>query len=412
MMLFSIYQRLAALLSLAVLAVGGAFIWSWFQVREMLADYPDGLIDSQDWRLWTGSLLIAWSLLGRIPVAMLLGEAGDDGDRLKRLPGDTLETASGARLHVERTGPAEAPVLIFVHGWGLDAGVWWEARQMLSDRYQVVTYDLAGLGRSKAYKDRRYSLDRFADDLMALVSEACPRKVILVGHSIGGMTVQTFCRRYPETLGRQVVGVVLENTTHTDPMRTTALGHGLEALEPVVKPLMRLDIWLQPLAWLMNWQSYLSGSTHLAMRFGGFGTTPTKAQLEQVSRAVTRNSPAVQARGNLAMMEWGVTEDLPEMRIPALVFIGGDDIVTVPEAGELIARRMPQARTAHVSAAGHLGPIELAHQYNAAIAAFADQVFTRGARSADVVFDRAPAQGGLSEPRSPAPRTPGASAQS
>jgi pimeloyl-ACP methyl ester carboxylesterase len=389
-MLLSLYQRVAALLSLAILAIGAGFIWSWFRLRDILADYPDQLMDSQDWRLWAGGLLIAWALLGRIPVSLLLGEPGDDGDRLRRLPGEMVETQDGARLHVERTGPVDAPVLIFVHGWGLEAGVWWEARQMLSDRYQVVTYDLAGLGKSKPYRDRRYSLDRFADDLMTLVSEACPRKVVLVGHSIGGMTVQTFCRRYPETLGRQVVGVVLENTTHTDPLLTTALGEGLQSLEPIIKPLTKLDIPLQPLAWLMNWQSYLSGATHLAMRFGGFGTTPTKAQLEQVARAVTRNAPAVQARGNLAMMDWDVTADLPEMRIPALVFLGGADLVTVAQAGETIVRRMPQARPVHVRDAGHLGPLELAHEYNTAIARFADEVFTRGARSADSVQGREP----------------------
>jgi pimeloyl-ACP methyl ester carboxylesterase len=387
MILLFLLQRLAALIALAVLAAGAGFVWSWFRVREMLEAYPDNLIDSQDWRLWTGGLLIAASLLGRIPVALLLGERGDDRERLRRRPGEMLETQPGAELSVEATGPADAPVLIFVHGWGLDSRMWWEARQSLSERYQVVTYDLPGLGRSKAYHDRRYSLDRFADDLMALVSRACPRKVILVGHSIGGMTVQTFCRRYPETLGRQVVGVVLENTTHTDPLRTTALGEGLQALEPLAKVLMRLDIWLQPLVWLMNWHSYLSGGTHLIMRYAGFGTTPTKAQLEQVSRAVTRNSPAVQARGNLAMLDWGVTDDLPQMRVPALVFVGGHDLVTVAQAGETITRRMPQARSLHMGEAGHLGPIELADAYNSAIVRFADEVFTRGARSADAAAE-------------------------
>ncbi|MCR5878863.1 alpha/beta fold hydrolase [Phenylobacterium sp. J367] len=390
-MLLAIYQRVAALASLAVLALGGTLIWSWFEVREILGDD----VDAQDWRLWTGGALLAVALLGRLPTALLLGEAGDDWGRLRRDPGHLVETPDGARLYVERSGPADAPVLIFVHGWGLDSGVWWEARRALADRYQVVTYDLPGLGRSKPYRDRRYSIERMAEDLTPLIAEACPRKVILVGHSIGGMIVQTFCRRHPEMLGRQVLGVVLENTTHTDPMKTTILGRGLVVFEPLVRLVMRLDIFLQPLVWLMNWQSYLSGSTHLAMRLGGFGTTPTRAQLEQVSRAVTRNSPAVQARGNLAMMDWSVTEDLASLRVPALVFIGGSDIVTVPEAGETIARRMPDATPDHVTDAGHLGPLELAHAYNSAIERFADTVFTRGARPADAAprpYDGAPAE--------------------
>lgn len=381
-MLLSILQRVFALASLAVLALGGYLLWSGWQVHEALRPH-DGVFDTQDWRLWVGGALIAWSLLGRLPVAMMLGRRADDGSRLKRQPGFEVQTTTGAKLNVEAYGPADAPVLIFVHGWGMDAGVWWEARHMLAKRYHLLAYDLAGLGRSSQFADGRYSLEKFSDDLLEVVGRVAPRKVILVGHSIGGMIIETFCRRHPETLNRQVLGIVLENTTHTAPTRTTILGEGIHTLKPLLEVLMRLDIVLQPIVWLMNWQSYLSGSTHIAMRLGGFGTEPTKAQLNQVSLLATRNSPAVQAKGNIAMMNWSVSEDLPGVRIPALVFIGGRDLVTVASAGETIARRLPQARPVHVEEAGHMGPLELAETYNPAIAAFADEVFTRGARSAD-----------------------------
>jgi pimeloyl-ACP methyl ester carboxylesterase len=405
-MLLSLLQRLFALLSLALLAVGAYLVWSWYDLRDVLEPLPSDVFDTQDWRLWTGGALIAWSFLGRLPISLLLGRRGDDADRLKREPGLQVETPDGATLHVEIEGPQEAPVLVFVHGWGMDAGIWWEARRMLSQRFEVVVYDLAGLGRSTQPRDGRYSLERFADDLMAVVSRAGPRKVILIGHSIGGMTVLTFCRRHPEMLGRQVAGIVLENTTHIDPTRTTILGKALHAMKPLLGPLMRLDVWLQPLVWMMNWQSYLSGSTHIALRIGGFGTTPTKAQLEQMALCVTRNPPAVQAKGNLAMMRWDVTDDLPKMRIPALVFIGGRDLVTRPSAGETIAARVPEARPQRMARAGHMGPLEFAHDYNTAIAAFADDVFLQGAQSADTI--RAPEEppvgtAGRSAPGEPRP---------
>lgn len=404
-MLLSLFQRLAALVSLALLALGGWIAWDWWQAREALNVQPN-IFETDAWPLWLAAALVAWSFVGRLPMGLLLARKGDDAARMRRLPGETLETPDGARLHVERTGPADAPVLVFVHGWGLDAGIWWEARNMLSERYQVVTYDLAGLGKSKQPRDGGYSLDRFAEDLMAVVASAAPRRVILVGHSIGGMTVQTFCQRYPETLGRQVQGIVLENTTPTDPTHTTVLGEALHALEPVLKPLMHLDIWLQPLVWAMNWQSYLSGSTHLAMRFGGFGTQPTRAQLNQVSLAATRNSPAVQAKGNLAMMNWAGV-DPTELRVPALVFIGSSDIVTVPDAGESIVWKAPQARPMLMGDGGHLGPLELAAHYNSEIARFADEVFTRGAQSADRVgspsASPAEAEGMRRPPQEPRP---------
>jgi pimeloyl-ACP methyl ester carboxylesterase len=383
MILLAIIQRLMAILSLALLVAGGYLLWSWWRWREALDPSLGQDLNDQAWRLWVGGALIVFSLLGRAPLGLLLGRKGDDGGRLRRDSGAQVETPDGAVLHVESSGPEDAPVLVFVHGWGMSTASWWEARRMLAERFQVVTYDLAGLGRSKGPRDGRYSLDRFADDLMVVVSGAGRRKVVLVGHSIGGMILQTFCRRYPQALGSQVAGIVLENTTHTDPSRTTILGGALQAMKPVLSPLMRLDVWLQPLVWLMNWQSYLSGSTHLGMRLGGFGTRPTRAQLEQVSLDATRNSPAVQAKGNLAMMHWSATEDLPSIRIPALVFIGGRDLVTRPSAGETIVERLPAARPCRVERAGHMGPQECAEVYNAAISRFADEVFTRGAQYAD-----------------------------
>lgn len=401
-MLLQLCQRLAALASLAVLAVGAYLFWVWWDLHHGPAQAP--FRGEEDWRLWTALALLALSGLGRWPVLWLLARSGDDAERLKRTGGDPLlQTTTGAQLHLESSGPPDAPAIFLVHGWGLDASVWWEARQRLSRRFRVVAFDLAGLGKSKGPAKDACSLEGFADDLACVVERLSPRRAVLVGHSIGGMVLQTLCRRRPDLLGSQVVGLVLENTTYTDPSRTTILGPGIATVEPALKALMRLDIPLSPLLRLINWQSYLSGWTHVAMRFG-FGARPTRAQLEQVALCVTRNSPAVQAHGNLAMMAWDGADSLVELRAAALVFTGGRDIVTVPRAGEVIARKAPQATLLREPVAGHMGPLELADRYNGAIERFADTVFTSGAAWAD----RPPANGAAGPPvRQPGGRADG-----
>jgi pimeloyl-ACP methyl ester carboxylesterase len=271
----------------------------------------------------------------------------------------------------------------------MDATSWIDVRRRLADRYHLILWDLPGLGRSRGPPDGRYSLDRFADALTAVMDLAGRRQVILVGHSIGGMIIQTLARDHPQRFGRQVVGVVLANTTHTNPLRTTFLSTLLRPMQPLLAAMMHLDVWLSPLVWLMNWQSYLSGSTHLAMRLGGFGTQPPRDLLEQVSLLATRNSPAVQAKGDLAMMRWDATDDLWRLSAPALVFAGGRDLVTRADAGETIGRVVPHAHLHHVEAAGHMGPQECADIYNAAITTFADAAFARGARSADALMTEA-----------------------
>jgi pimeloyl-ACP methyl ester carboxylesterase len=384
MTFLAVLQRSFAILSLIILAASAYLLWTWWDMRDFaVAETPWIDPGGENWRLYLGGALLLWSFLGAVPVRFFLGRGGGDGRRMRRTPGEHLVAPDGSRLHVERDGPVDAPVLVFTHGWGMDATLWADARRQLADRYHLILWDLPGLGRSSGPKDGRYSLDRFADALGAVVDLAGRRQAILVGHSIGGMIIQTLARRQPHRMGRQIAGVVLENTTHTDPLNTTFMSQILRPMQPLFVPMMHLDVWLQPIVWAMNWQSYLSGSTHIAMRLAGFGTQPTRELLEQASLLATRNSPAVQAKGNLAMMRWDATKDLSKINAPTMVFVGGRDLVTRPDAGETIARLAPQAVLRRVDPAGHMGPQECAETYNSAISAFADSVFTRRALAAD-----------------------------
>lgn len=381
-------QRVFALLSLALLALGGWLVWSWFDLRDEI--HPT-LGESPDWRLWVGGALLAGSLLGRFLVMALMGRGSAKAHgRLERGEAARLANADGAEIHLERHGPDGAPTLVLIHGWGMDATMWRDQRDSLARRFQTLSLDLPGLGLSKGYGDGFYSLPRFADAVAEVVRAAPARPVVLVGHSIGGMILQEFAKRHPDMLGRDVAGLVLQNTTYVDPTRTTIMSGLLQAIRPALGPMMKLDIALDPLIRLMNWQSYLSGSTHLAMRMAGFGTRPAPGQLDHTALLATRNSPAVQAKGNLAMMNWDGARDLRHIGAPVLVFIGGRDIVTRPDAGEAVARSFAAAHLAPMDRAGHMGPMELAPLYADAVAAFADDVLLRDARAADAVPATAP----------------------
>ena len=374
MPLLQIAGWLAGLLSWAILAGGAYLLWSWGH-GEIIRDVDGDLLRvREDWRLWVGLALAAWSFGGgRWLMLLLLARRDQEPTRPRRLSGDLVSGASGSTLYVERTGPVEAPTVILTHGWGLDSTIWGYLTSRLSQRRRLVRWDLPGLGRSKLAGDGALGLSDLAADLRGLVEEAGGR-VLLVGHSIGGMTIQTFAREHPEVFTRAVAGVVLLNTTHTNPLRTMILSGLVQALRwPVLEPLFRLTIWLQPLAWLSAWQSYLSGSAHLANRLG-FGRYVTRSQLEHTTLLATRNPPGVQAKGNLAMFRWDVTPDLPRLTAPTLVVAGDVDIVTKAEAGRTIAAAAPQARLEIVSGVNHMGFLERHDAYADLIEAFADTV--------------------------------------
>jgi pimeloyl-ACP methyl ester carboxylesterase len=286
-----------------------------------------------------------------------------------------VDSPTGAKLHVELDGQQDAPPVILTHGWGLDATIWFYLRRELSRRFRVIAWDLPGLGKSRG----KVGLEDFAIDLEALLSLTGGRPPILVGHSIGGMTIQTLIRDRPDVLDK-IAGVVLLNTTYTDPLKTMILSPLARALRwPLLEPAMRLTIWLQPLAWLSAWQSYLSGWAHLANRIG-FSSQVTRSQLEQTTLLATRNAPAAQARGNLSMFRWDADDALRSITVPALILAGDDDLVTKCEASRTLARATAGGALIVIPKANHMGFLEQAPAYNRQILDFCDRIFAPSAQ--------------------------------
>lgn len=358
---------LAALFSTLVLAGAAYLLWTWYEGDWLRTG--DVLVRvREDWRLWTGLAFLAWSFLGRLVVPLLVAKGGGRKADAQYGQGRLESGASGSSLYVEEHGPAGAPVLLFTHGWGMNNTFWNYAKADLGDRFRLVFWDLPGLGRSKRSASGRIALADFAADLNGLL-QSLGRPAVLVGHSIGGMTIQTLVRDHPEAMHR-ISGIVLLNTTYTNPLRTMVGSRLLLALQKVlVEPVLHLTVWLSPLVWLSKWQSYLSGSTHLGMR-AGFGRSVTRSQLGHVSILSTLASPAVEARGNLAMMNWDATAALAGLTKPLLVVGAAMDIVTKLEASETIVRASGGALEV-VPGANHLGPMERAEHYNELIATFA-----------------------------------------
>lgn len=372
MILFAFLHRLFGLASAGVLGLAAWLIWTWYDRKESLEGVG---LEASDERLYWGLGLLAWSFLGRFVILLILGRSGPGADAGKG-EGVDIPAPDGARLSLETRGVDQGPIVLLVHGWGMSQRIWGQARRALEPRFGVTSFDLPGAGRSS--RPVGWSIEAFAEDLHAVI-ESLPedRKIVVVGHSIGGMTAQTFCARHPDVAERRLSGLVLENTTHRDPLTTMILSSLLTRLKPLIKLVLHIDTVVSPLLWVMNWQSYLSGSTHLAMRIAGFGDRPTWATLDLSALLPTLTSPSVQAHGNLAMLDWSVTERLPRITVPTLVFVGGRDIVTKDHAGETILTRLPNARLVRVETAGHMGPFERPDDYNAEIAAFIDEVSAR-----------------------------------
>ncbi|MBX5492660.1 MAG: alpha/beta hydrolase [Chloroflexi bacterium] len=81
-------------------------------------------------------------------------------------------------------------------------------------------------------------------------------------------------------------------------------------------------------------------------------------------------SPAVQARGALAMLRYDATATLPTIAAPVLVTAGHLDHMTVPETGRYIRDQVPNGRYVELRPGGHMAILEANERFNEAVAAF------------------------------------------
>jgi pimeloyl-ACP methyl ester carboxylesterase len=211
-----------------------------------------------------------------------------------------------------------------------------------------------------------------ASDLHAVLSLAGSKPVVLVGHSIGGMINLTFCRLYPDLVGSQIAGIAQVDTTYTNPVKTTkGAAFSLAIQKPIAEPILYAMIPLSPFVRVMNWMSYQNGSAYLLTAQSSFAGAETRGQIDLVSRYQYRSSPAVVARGTLAMFRWDATPVLPHVNTPVLIIVGEQDTTTLPSASEQMQKAIPKARLQRVSPSAHHGLLEQNNTYDAALAQFA-----------------------------------------
>ena len=291
-----------------------------------------------------------------------------------------LARLDGSELRVEAYGPVDGPVVVLTHGWGLDSDEWYYAKKELS-KCRLITWDLPGLGLSKEPADHDYSLENLARDLDAVINTAGGRPVVLLGHSIGGMISLTHCKLFPQAVGTRVCGLVLVNTTYTNPVRTTSMAGLMTALQkPVFEPLLHLTIWMAPLVRVMNWLSYWNGSAHKSAESSGFSGNETRGQLDFVAGYTPRTPPAVAARGMLGMLRYDATDTLRTIGVPTLVITGDHDSVCKPEASERMRAEIPGAEElVTLSPAKHEGLIEHHENFADAVRGFVGRCAAVGA---------------------------------
>ncbi|MFC7261002.1 alpha/beta fold hydrolase [Streptomyces lutosisoli] len=262
---------------------------------------------------------------------------------------------------------APAPVtVVFSHGYCLNQDSWHFQRAALRGVVRTVHSDQRSHGRSgrgvAQLKDGTpVTIDQLGRDLKAVIDAAVPEgPIVLVGHSMGGMTVMALADQYPELIRDRVVAVALVGTS------SGRLGEvnfglpvaGVNAVRRVLPGVLRA---LGQQAALVE-----RGRRATADLFAGvikrysFATRDVDPAVERFAERMIEGTPIdVVAEFYPAFTEHDKTAALTHFAdLPVLVLAGVKDLVTPSEHSEAIADLLPDAELVLVPDAGHLVMLE------------------------------------------------------
>ncbi|WP_216214297.1 alpha/beta fold hydrolase [Amycolatopsis aidingensis] len=268
----------------------------------------------------------------------------------------------GTALHVQSEGDEQAPLtLVLVHGWTQDLRTWDAVTSGLlraaGAPLRILRYDLRGHGASAPARAGTATIERLADDLAELIADRAPRgRLVLVGHSMGGMTLMCLAERYPELVSARVDAVGLVATSSGDLDRVTLglpglFGGGAARVEQRITAFLR-----------RQQRDALPLAPRLVRPFARwlvFGNRPRRADVTSVAEQVVLAHPASVGgfRDSMAVHDRRVA--LAALRDkPAVVLAGGKDRLCPPPHAMVLADELPQAEFVRFPGAGHMLPQE------------------------------------------------------
>jgi len=120
----------------------------------------------------------------------------------------TIPAADGVNIICEVRGQGDT-ALLFLHGWCGDREYWKNQVDVFAADYRIVTLDQAGHGESGKNR-KNWTVSSLAADVESVVKALGLKRVILVGHSMGGPVSLMAAKRLPGT----VVAVIGVDTLH------------------------------------------------------------------------------------------------------------------------------------------------------------------------------------------------------
>jgi len=260
-----------------------------------------------------------------------------------------VTAADGTELAVEQRGSGVP--LVLVHGFPLDGTMWNAQMEGLADCCRVIVPDLRGFGRSGA-SPPPVTMEQFADDLAVLLDAlGVDEPVVLCGLSMGGYVAFQFWSRHAQRLKSLIL---CDTRSRAD--------------TPEVKA-SRQQTAQRVLA---EGPAFLAES--MPERLFAAATRDRHPHVVDAVREMIRRADphGVAAASQGMALRPDMTDRLGDIRMPVLVMVGREDVISPPEEMRGIAEAISGAMLVEIPEAGHMAPMENPTTVNQAIREFLD----------------------------------------
>lgn len=257
------------------------------------------------------------------------------------------ETLNGVSINWREAGAGDA--LIFIHGFPFDSSMWDPQLAAVPEGWRFIAPDLRGFGASEASGTGPYSMDTYADDVVALMSHLGIDQAVICGLSMGGYVALALAQRYPD---RVRALVLVDTRANADAPEAKANRLALAEKARAQGPRPVLDAMLLHLV-----------SAHTRLK--------QPAVMQKVSGMIQAAAPESLARALEGMAERkDYVEDLATINVSTLVIRGDQDDIIAAGEMEQIARTVRGARHEVIALAGHLPNLEAPDVFNKILGQF------------------------------------------
>ena len=243
---------------------------------------------------------------------------------------------NGKKIHFKRVGEDLKITPLFIHGAGANLNVW----EFQMSECEGIYIDLPGHGKSEGEGEK--DIDNYSQFIKDFIDTMNLKKVVLVGHSMGGAIALNYAVKYQENLA----GLVLVATG----------------------PTLKVDP-----RFLDGLKGDLNNTIKMISKYA-FMKGISKALLRRLKDIMLSTKPDVIYQDFFACSLFDKRDDIYKIKNPTMIIAGERDLLTPLELSLFMLEKIPKAHLVVIPDAGHMVMIEKAKDFNKEFLSFINEI--------------------------------------